>query len=191
MSSKSKVTLNNSQKYEFCLYARDNKLTRKEYVNWIEQKWGFKVNESTITRILQKSDEILRTEIYNPEAKRHKPVTVPELELALKEFILVYQSKTILSDAVIIEKAKQLADRLEIPSGTLSFSPGWLQKFKDRNGIRQQRLHGEASSVNLGAIIDSLPLLKSKCENYPPERIYNMDETGLFYRLLFFSNATS
>ena len=54
MSSKSKVTLNNSQKHEFCLYARDNKLTRKEYVNWIEQKWGFKVNESTITRILQK-----------------------------------------------------------------------------------------------------------------------------------------
>ena len=43
MSSKSKVTLNNSQKYEFCLYARDNKLARKEYVNWIEQKWGLKV----------------------------------------------------------------------------------------------------------------------------------------------------
>jgi transposase len=63
MSSKSKVTLNNSQKYEFCLYARDNKLARKEYVNWIEQKWGLKVNESTITRILQKSDEILNTEI--------------------------------------------------------------------------------------------------------------------------------
>src|SRR5215204_755685 len=130
-----KVTLNNSQKYEFCLYARDNKLARKEYVNWIEQKWGLKVNESTITRILQKSDEILNTEISNPEAKRHKSITFPELELALKEFILIYQSKTILSDALIIEKAKQLADRLEIPSGTLSFSPGWLQKFKDRNGI--------------------------------------------------------
>ncbi|CAJ0828546.1 8178_t:CDS:1, partial [Entrophospora sp. SA101] len=72
MSSKSKVTLNNSQKYEFCLYACDNnKLARKEYVNWIEQKWGLKVNESTITRILQKSDEILNMEISNPEAKRH------------------------------------------------------------------------------------------------------------------------
>jgi hypothetical protein len=188
MSSKSKVTLNNSQKYEFCLYARDNKLARKEYVNWIEQKWGLKVNESTITRILQKSDEILNTEISNPEAKRHKSVTFPELELALKEFILIYQSKTILSDALIIEKAKQLADRLEIPSGTLSFSPGWLQKFKDRNGIRQQKLHGEASSVDLSVVIDALPLLKNKCEHYPPERIYNMDETGLFYRLLFLPN---
>lgn len=107
------------------------------------------MNESTITRILQKNDEILNTEISNPEAKRHKSVTFPELELALKEFILIYQSKTILSDALIIEKAKQLADRLGIPNGTLSFSPGWLQKFKDRNGIRQQKLHGEVFSLML------------------------------------------
>ena len=54
MPPKNKVTLSDSQKYEFCSFAGDNKLTRREYVNWIEQKWGFKVNESTITRILQK-----------------------------------------------------------------------------------------------------------------------------------------
>lgn len=167
MSSKSKVSLNDSQKCELCLYARDNKLTRKEYINWIEQKWGVRVNESTITRIIQ-SDEMLSTEISNPNAKRHKPVTIPELELALKEFILIYQNKTILSDAVIIEKAKKLANSLEIPDGTLSFSHGWLQKFKDRNGIHQQKLHGEASSVDLSIVVDALPLLKNKCENYPP-----------------------
>jgi len=34
-------------------------------VNWIEQKWGFRVSESTITRILQKSEEILNTDIYS------------------------------------------------------------------------------------------------------------------------------
>ena len=43
MSPKSKVTLSSSQKYEFCLFARNNKLSRKEYVNWIEQKWGVRV----------------------------------------------------------------------------------------------------------------------------------------------------
>ena len=183
MPPKSKVTLSDSQKYEFCLYARNNKMTRKEYVNWIEQKWKVRIDESTITRILQKSDDILNTEIANPEAKRHKSVTVPELELALREFVLIYQDKAILSEAILIEKAKELADGLGIPDGTLKFSAGWLQKFKDRNGIRQQKLHGEASSANLAAIADSLPLLKSKCECYSLDRIYNMDETGLFYRL--------
>lgn len=184
MPPKSKITLSDSQKYEICLYAQNNNTkTRKEYVNWIEQKWNVRVNESTITRILQKSEKILNTEITNPNAKRHKSVVVPELELALKEFILIYQDKAILSEAMLIEKAKQLADGLEVPDGTLEFSAGWLQKFKKRNGIHQQKLHGEASSADMEAINDALPLLKNICENYPLERIYNMDETGLFYRL--------
>ncbi|CAG8509885.1 1032_t:CDS:1, partial [Dentiscutata heterogama] len=52
------------------------------------KKNGVKVNESTITRILQTKDQRLSNEIVNLEAKRHRAVTVPELELALKEFIL-------------------------------------------------------------------------------------------------------
>ena len=54
MPPKSKTTLSDSQKYEFCLFANTNKMTRKEYVDWIEQKWGDKVNESTRTRICKK-----------------------------------------------------------------------------------------------------------------------------------------
>jgi hypothetical protein len=180
--SSSKITLSDTQKYEFCLFAANNKLTRKEYLGWIEQKWGVTVHESTITRIIQKSKEILSTEISNPEAKRHKSVIVPKLELALKEFVLVYQHKAILSDAILVEKAKQIATGLGIPEGTLKFSTGWLVKFKNRNGIHQIKLHGEASSADLAAISDALPLLRGKCGNYPAERIYNMDETGLFYR---------
>ena len=51
---KTRVYLSESQKREFCLYARQNdKLTRKEYVNWIERQWGIRVDDSTITRILR------------------------------------------------------------------------------------------------------------------------------------------
>jgi hypothetical protein len=113
------TALTDIQKYELCLYAHNNKKTRTQYVDWIEQKWGFRVNESTITRILQSKEKRLTTEITKPEAKRHKPVTVPVLELALKEFVLCYQHKTILSDAILIEKAKILASELGVPQGTL------------------------------------------------------------------------
>nr|CAG8446924.1 2847_t:CDS:2 [Entrophospora candida] len=85
------------------------------------------VDESTITRTLQKSDDILNTKVTNPKAKRRKPVTVPKLELALKEFVLIYQDKAILSEAILIKKAKQLADGLGIPDGSLGSSAGWLQ----------------------------------------------------------------
>ena len=184
MPPKSKITLSNSQKYEFCLFANsNNKMTRKEYVDWIEQKWGIKVVETTITRILQKKEEILNTEVTNPDTKRHKNLTVPELELALKEFILIYQNRVILSNAILIEKAKEIANGLGVPEETLAFSSGWLHRFKKRNGIQVWKLQGEASSADINVITEALPLLKNMCSSYPPERIYNMDETGLFYRL--------
>ena len=87
-----------------------------------------------------------------------------------------------MSDAILIERAKLLANGLEIPEGALHFSVGWLQKFKIRNNIHQVKLQGEAASVNLITIADSLPQLRNICSDYSPERIYNMDETALFYR---------
>ena len=130
-------TLSKIQKRELCAYARDNKETRAQYVNWIEKKWNVRVNESTITCILQTAEERLGLDTINPNSKRHKSVTYPELELTLREFVLNYQHRTVLSDAILIEKAKMIADRLDIPQDALHFSSGWLHKFKDRNGIRK------------------------------------------------------
>ena len=117
--TKKKITLSDFQKYELCLYARENKKSRTQYIDWIEQKWGVRVDRSTITQILQTKDARLASEVVNPAAKHHKAVVVPELELALKEFVLTYQHRAILSDALLIEKAKLLADELEVPEGTL------------------------------------------------------------------------
>ena len=84
---------------------------------------------------------------------------------------------------MLIEKAKLLANGLGVLEGTLQFSSGWLHKFKNCNEIHQEILHGEADSADNAAIIEALSLLCEKCAAYPLERIYNMDETGLFYRL--------
>src|SRR6266542_4080876 len=81
---------------------------------------------------------------------------------------------------------KLLANGLEIPEKALKFSSSWLHGFKKRNGIRQEKLQGEVASVNQDIIAEALPLLRNKCTSYPPKRIYNMDETGLFYRYVYF-----
>ncbi|CAG8698035.1 880_t:CDS:2 [Dentiscutata erythropus] len=128
-------------------------MTQAKYVDWIEQQWG------------------------------HRAVTVPEVELALKEFMLNYQYRTNLNDAILIQKVKLLTAGLGVPEGTLQFSSGWLQKFKEHNSIRQIKLQSEAASADNDAITSVLPLLRSKCASYPLHRIYNMDETGLFYYL--------
>ncbi|PKY44631.1 hypothetical protein RhiirA4_514297, partial [Rhizophagus irregularis] len=119
----------------------------------------------------------------NPNIKRYKPVTYLEVKLALKEFVLNYQHRTVLSDAILIEKAKMIVNGLGIPQDALQFSSEWLHKFKDHNGICQRKLEGEASSAVEAIIANALPLLKKLYSNYPSEKIYNMDKTGLFYRL--------
>ncbi|RUS33135.1 hypothetical protein BC938DRAFT_472926 [Jimgerdemannia flammicorona] len=80
-------------------------------------------------------------------------------------------------------KAKLLTNRLGVPQDKLQFSYGWLQKFKECNGIHQQKLEGEAASVDQVAIVNALPLLYDKYISYPLKKIYNIDETGLFYQL--------
>ena len=74
MPPKTKITLTDAQKYEFCLYAHHTPGTRIEYVNWIENKWNVRVSESTVSRILQKKEERLSTEVNAPKAKRHRSI---------------------------------------------------------------------------------------------------------------------
>ena len=45
--TKKKIALSDFQKYELCLYARENKKSRTQYIDWIEQKWGVRVDRST------------------------------------------------------------------------------------------------------------------------------------------------
>lgn len=66
------------------------------------------------------------------------------------------------------------------------FSPSesWVTKFVKRHGLKSIRLHGEAGSVDPELVREGIKKLRRELESYSLDRIYNMDETGLFYRLL-------
>ncbi|CAG8622851.1 19218_t:CDS:2, partial [Racocetra persica] len=121
---------------------------------------GVRIDESTVSRILKTGKKQLNSDVFNSNTKHHRSVTVSEVELALKEFVLNYQYKTILSDAMLVKKAKLLAA-----------------------GIRQIKLQGKAASADNATILNALLLIQFKCAGYPLDRIYNIDKTGLFYRL--------
>jgi len=69
MPPKTKITLTDAQKYEFCLYAHHTPGTRIEYVNWIENKWNVRVSESTVSRILQKRRSDFRLRLMHRKQK--------------------------------------------------------------------------------------------------------------------------
>ncbi|XP_022865448.1 CENP-B homolog protein 2-like, partial [Olea europaea var. sylvestris] len=64
-----------------------------------------------------------------------------------------------------------------------SFSSGWLERFNARYGIKSYRRFGESGSLIMENIENALPGIQSKLDQFQLKDIYNMDETGLFYRL--------
>ncbi len=51
-------------------------------------------------------------------------------------------------------------------------------------GWHSKALHGEAGSVEADLVADNIAKLKVEINKYDVENVYNMDETGLFYKLL-------
>ncbi|CAG8715027.1 21449_t:CDS:2, partial [Gigaspora rosea] len=47
---------------------------------------------------------------------------------------------------------------------------------------RQIKKHGEDASVDDDVVADAIPKLREVLKGYDLKDIYNMDETGLFYR---------
>ena len=82
---------------------------------------------------------------------------------------------------MIKEKAFFFAQEFNIPPESISFSNGWIEKFKKRNNIRSYRLHGEANSAPLKTLSEERKKLQTILQDYTLDNIFNADETGLFF----------
>lgn len=69
---------------------------------------------------------------------------------------------------------------------TFTASDGWLSRWKKRHGVHFISVCGEKMSADQPAASGFSEKLKSiiASEKYSPEQIYNIDETGLNYKLL-------
>ncbi len=106
-----------------------------------------------------------------------------EVNKALYEWYLLACSKNIYPGGPqLIEKAKVIAEQLGIEN--FKGSNGWLGKWKARYNVKRFKICGESGDVQ-GATVDSwkerLPELIG-C--YTKENVWNMDETGVFWRAL-------
>jgi hypothetical protein len=88
--------------------------------------------------------------------------------------------------SLTIAKAKNIALNLSIPEMNFKASWQWLNRFTVRKGLQKMLLHGEGVEVNKSdpGLLAALDDLYAIIAQYDPENVYNMDETGLFFRLL-------
>jgi len=90
----------------------------------------------------------------------------------------------LLTGEVLRRKWNAFADLVGIPEDErLKLSNGWLGHFKDRNGLRQMKRHGEAASANTETVENERKRIQELIGKYGYQLrdIFNMDETGLFY----------
>uniref|UniRef100_A0A671Y9S5 DDE-1 domain-containing protein n=1 Tax=Sparus aurata TaxID=8175 RepID=A0A671Y9S5_SPAAU len=64
-------------------------------------------------------------------------------------------------------------------------SKGWFEKFQKRFGLKSVSLHGEAASADTAgaeAYVNNKFKVIIEEGRYKPEQVFNMDETGLFWK---------
>ena len=169
-------------------------LNQKDLAQWFETTRGsHPLNQGDISKILSSKYDYLDEfdkRIHRDILKRQKSAAgqYPELEAALFEWQQrVQQLGAIITGEILKARAALLWQELpqyrdiEEPK----WSNGWLDGFKKRFHIRQFVLHGEAASaaINDAAAITQMQLVRDLAAKYEPRDIFNMDETGLFWKM--------
>jgi Tc5 transposase DNA-binding domain len=180
MSNKiTRTTLTNEQRLAVIRYKEKHPNTSQaDIANWVKTTFGLDVHSTTIGRLLKRKGDLER----DSSTKRLRAVQYPDLDNSMHEWVIRYQAHVILTDAILIEKARHFARLLNIPEDQFKSSAGWLEKFKKRHRIVKVKWHGEEASADHLAADAAIPELKELLIEYSKDDIYNMDETGLFYR---------
>lgn len=105
------------------------------------------------------------------------------MELALKCWFLEQQDKVNLSGDMLRAKAACFPQELHPNAPEMALSQGWLEKFKDRHEIKSFRRFGESDALDMEAIGAVLPDICVVGDAYIEKDVFNMDETGLYWRL--------
>ncbi len=159
-------------------------LTQADLITWLQETHNVSVSQGTISLTLKRSAEILaKKEDVNRTAKRQRTVKYPLMETALYRWFLTYQDQVNMSGDLTKEKVAYFLAELYPGHGAFEFSNGWLEAFKNCRGIKSYRCFGEFGSANMVVIEESLPQIRLTLDQYERHDIYNMDETGLFYRM--------
>jgi hypothetical protein len=149
-------------------------------------------SEGAIRKVWDKQEQILeRSALMSDEAKektfRSSIGCFTELEDMLYVWIDSMRCANLpVPPSLAIVKAKNIASNLSIPETDFKASWQWLRRFKVRRGLQKMLLHGEGAEVNKSdlGLLAALDDLYAIIAQYDPENVYNMDETGLFFRLL-------
>ena len=84
----------------------------------------------------------------------------------------------------LVRYYKKIAKALDVAPSEFKASNGWLDRFKNRSGIKARSISGEAGDVSQTTVDSWKERLPDILQGWDLENIWNMDETGKFFRAL-------
>ena len=115
--------------------------------------------------------------------KRSRPCEFGDINESLYRWHSVATARNIYPfGSQLCEKARLIAEQLCLYN--FKASNGWLDRWKKRYDIHRMKMKGESGDVS-GETVDSWKeRLPELVRGYPAENIWNLDETGCFWRAL-------
>ena len=184
--------LNLSEKYSILKELEGPNVTQKAMC----EKYG--VCKGTISSIVKQKDAILGAHTsgkFSCNTKRLKMGRFDDVDRNLMNWCQAAFAANMegLTSIMLVEKAKDIAKALTEESGEPRYTEAdiehltidWISRFKSRHAISYKRQVGEAGDVTNEMkdewLTTTLPALRRR---YNDEDIFNLDELGLFWRLL-------
>ena len=177
--------ISDAQKKALRVYASEThpRPTQRACAEWFSSQFKRHINRATVSKILSSKYQHLDTG-FAGQNKRPSASRWPALDEALHIWQQRHEDAGFpMTGPLIQNKAveywRKLPQYKNLP--TPFFSEGWLSRFKQRHSIRYHTSYGESASVPT-SIHDEMDAVRVICDQYQPNDVYNMDETGLYWR---------
>ena len=133
-------------------------------------------NRETLKRQFESSE-------YSNDSKRFRPANHKDVDEALLQWFKQVRNNGIpVNGPLLLAKADVLAAALHDDS--FKATTGFIDQWKTRHGITFKKICGEERSVSPQDTENWLNItLPQLLGRFSPEDVYNLDETGLFYKL--------
>jgi len=144
------------------------------------------IPKSTVATWLKQRESIRALAEKKAGSKRARSTAHDDLDRSLLIWFKQLRDQGIPVDGpLLLEKANKL---LRDMGSDRTVSRAWIDRWKKRHSVggRRERMVGESSavSVNMAEVNWKTEVLEPLLREYPKKNVFNMDETGLFYRLM-------
>ena len=141
-AKRTRTAISEDIKQQICVYftkPENKNKTQQQVADYFnQQNQDLHIDLSTISKILGKKAKWLAVALTSASTKtfRHREVKHSQVEKAIGLWVENANANNLpVSEMMIKEKALFFAQEFNIPHENISFSNGWIEKFKRRNNM--------------------------------------------------------